>query len=320
MITPIVGVVVGRFQVDALTKGHMALLRHTEANSDKMIIFVGLRPTPANGTNPLPFDAVEMMLREKFPAATIVPIMDVGNTEAANVVWSDKLDAMIQMIAGSRKVIIFTGRDGFNRFYRGKFNVVEIESGCDDVNATEIRAQIASKVKPSRLWRQGVIYAQQNKQHHTYYAVDMACLRLTEDRRVEILLARKPNQMEWRFPGGFVEPNELFHVAAGREFFEETDLYTLDGFKIVRDFVVDDWRTKHQHGVSTKTVLCMGWYLHGTAKAKDDIAEVKWFDLVHVRHNAETLLVVEHRKDMMEVLWAHLMDKGIPTEVARRYA
>ena len=309
-----IGVVVGRFQVDALHPGHIGLLRHAAENHSKLIIFVGVRPTPANATNPLPFSTIEAMIREEHPDATVIPIQDVGPSERANVQWSKNLDNMISIIAGSLPVTLYTGRDGFNKSYRGRY-LIETVDLDDTSNATNIRATIGAQVENSRSWRRGVIWAHQNKQYHEYYTVDMACCRLTLDGRVEVLLARKPDETEWRFPGGFVEPHELFHVAAGREFHEETDLYTVDGFRIIRDFVIDDWRTRNQKGVGNKTVLCIGWYMSGTAKAKDDIAEVKWFDIIEVVKNAETLVVKEHRQEMVAALFEHLEEKGIPARI-----
>lgn len=314
-----VGVVVGRFQTDALTPGHRGLLQHAADNSSKLIVFIGLCPTPLNSRDPLPYDAVEMMVRDFVPNATILPIMDVGPGELANKQWSKNLDTAITTIAGMRPVTLFTGRDGFKRHYRGKFPVEEISVDCDKVNATAIRQKIASEIVNSRMWRKGVIWAMQNKQFHSYYAVDMAGLRITMDQRVEILLARRPNQEQWRFPGGFVEPGESFTQAAGREFFEETDLYTGDGFRLVQDFVIDDWRTRYKPGVETKTMLCVGWVTHGIPVAKDDLegGDVKWFDIVHVKHNLDKLVIENHRK-LFPAVWKHLTDSGIPPEVVKR--
>jgi ADP-ribose pyrophosphatase YjhB (NUDIX family) len=292
------GVTIGRFQVDRLHEGHGAMLDHALNNCDHLLVLVGTRPTPANATNPLPFTAVKEMIEGELQGHTILSVKD----NASNELWSQDVDKLIDACKWQQEcnnVRIFCGRDGFIPFYHGKYTIEKVDAGCDAVCASALREKIGKEIENDEAWRRGVIWAMENLQHRTYHTVDMACLHEVGDGTINILLAQKPDSDKWRFPGGFVEKGEKFIVAAGREFYEETGLYTAGGFKILDDFLIDDWRVRRQKGVDHKTVLCVGWHSHGQPKAQDDISNVAWHQLHTVIANAKEMMVSEHKAEMI---------------------
>jgi ADP-ribose pyrophosphatase YjhB (NUDIX family) len=306
------GVLIGRFQADALHTGHLGLLDHALDNCDELLVLVGRLPAPLNATNPLPFEAIEQMIGSEVRGHMIKPVTD----NASNQLWSESVDALIDEAKaekGCENVRIFCGRDGFIPYYHGKYSVNEVDLGCPQINASKIREEIGEEVENDAAWRRGVIWAMQNLQHRTYHTVDMACLHAVGDGTINILLAQKPDSDKWRFPGGFVEKGEKFVVAAGREFREETGLYTVDGFRIVDDFIIDDWRVRRQKGVDQKTVLCVGWHSHGQPKASDDISNVAWHNFIDVYKNAESMMVSEHKAEMIYAIANYLKNSRFST-------
>jgi bifunctional NMN adenylyltransferase/nudix hydrolase len=291
------GAIVGRFQVDYPTEGHRALLNTVSGKHDgRLIVVLGCPRSPLNATNPLSFECRSVMIKGYAPEATIVQQFD----ERRDEVWSAKLDAKLEAAAGGQPVIFYTGRDGFVSHYHGKYPVVELDLGIS-TTATERRQSIIKRPQFNREdFRAGIIYAMNTKHFQTYNTVDMALLYNTGSD-VEILLCRKPNETEWRFPGGFIEEalNETYAQAAAREMQEETGCVSETGWKIIKDYPMpNEWRLRKNKGVSHRTVLLYGWSVSKHAKAQDDIAEVKWFKLNEVADNVETIIVSEHRQMM----------------------
>lgn len=296
------GAVVARFQCSELTPAHIRLLKTVYELHGKIIIVLGVPRTPLNATNPLSFEARQAMVAAAckgnyFHNYTIVRQQD----ERRDDVWSTKLDTVLDAVSGG-KVTLYTGRDGFSKHYVGRFPLKELDLKMELVSATEKRAEIVENPQfDLAIFRSGIIYAMNTKHFQTYNTVDMAMFH-NNGKTTELLLCRKPNETEWRFPGGFIdeEKNETFAQAAAREMQEETGLVSEVGWTIVKDYPIpNEWRLRKNKGVSHRTILLYGYSLTKNAKAMDDIAEVKWFDLDYVVQNAETLVVSEHRQLMI---------------------
>lgn len=292
------GVIVGRFQCDVLTPGHKALIERVAKNHELTIIVVGVPATPENKSNPLNFRVREAMIREFILEPdhfVIVPLTNVRD----DLRWSQALDELVEQHIGlDGTATFYSGRDGFNQWYYGKHPVQVIDSGVE-CSATESREKIGNlSTGFTRDFRQGVIYAHQNRIHQTYETVDIALLKTFDahDRDLQILIGRKPQEDKWRFPGGFVEPGERFVDAAARELKEETDLYCEGGFSIVDDFILDEWRIRGQKGVSHRTILCAGFHSWGRAIAGDDLEFVAWYPLAYVHEKRMDMLMPEHIK------------------------
>ena len=87
-----VGVVIGRFQVDEIHAGHLNLLRTVQEKHVNVLILLGCRKTRANRDNPLNYQMREQMLREICPNAIIMPVFDCQTDE----LWSRQVDDLIR--------------------------------------------------------------------------------------------------------------------------------------------------------------------------------------------------------------------------------
>jgi bifunctional NMN adenylyltransferase/nudix hydrolase len=309
MKTPTYGAIVGRFQVDSLTHGHRKLIDRVIELHDHVIIVIGCSRTPVNATNPLSFECRKAMIERTYAGTPLIFVRQ--SDERFDDVWSQKLDAALDNVSNG-DVTLYTGRDGFSPHYKGRLRVVELNLGCDFINATEIRQRIVdTPTFDSKDFRAGMIYAMNTKHFQTYTTVDMALLYNTGEK-VQILLCRKPNELTWRFPGGFVEEaqNETFAQAAAREMQEETGAMSENGWKIVGDYPLpNEWRLRNNKGVSHRTILLYGFAMSRYAKADDDIADVQWFDLDYVIEHADEIITNEHRIMMVNDVFKSLTEK-----------
>ncbi len=296
-----VGVVVGRFQVDELHDGHMRLLTLVNVTHENMLVLVGVRPAEPSDTNPLNFMDRYTMIREKFPTALVLPIMDKRDDK----VWSRQVDSLIDATYGYGTGAVFhVGRDSFQDHYHGKFRVEEHDFGIDDVVAKDIRNEIKDRTLTTAEGRAGAIKAAMNQTHRTTMMVDMFMVRPDGEGDFEILMGKKEGEDLWRLPGGRVDPGESFAHAAAREMFEETGMATSGGvvnWTYIGDFNIEDWRCRDTDRVSYRTVLMTAEYFSGKAEGADDLPEVQW-----IRRDAfalnEKMVVEEH---------VHLITAGI---------
>jgi bifunctional NMN adenylyltransferase/nudix hydrolase len=312
---PTLGVVIGRFQVDQLTDGHLALLDHVSQRNTHMLVLVGDRNSPATATNPLSFAQRRAMILEDYSQAFVMPVDD----HQSNAVWSKKLDNLIWTVQAAGpygRVTLYCGRDGFAPHYSGHYPVTPLNFGMDGVSATARREWIAEQYDPIKdkatnpiTFRRGIIHSMMHLPHRIYLTVDIACTRKGEDGNLEICMGQREwEAYVWRLPGGFVEKDESFHGAARREFQEETSAW-IEGVDIVGDFPINDWRLRGATGVSHKTILChgAGW---GNIKADDDVARVEWKSMVELIGNPE-LVVPEHRDMFFKGLVPYLQCKKL---------
>ena len=292
------GVIIGRFQCANLTGGHIALInevvdRHGFENT---IIIVGDRKTPATSTNPLSYECRKIMIERVYPGIQIMRQWDCRTNEE----WSTSLDALIGGIVRDKSVTLYHGRDSFQKHYLGKYPTEEINTGII-CTATEHRQDIAKNpLFYSRTFREGIIYAHSSQWPRFHTTVDIAVMK-GKPMDHQLLLGRKPNETEWRFPGGFVENNETFEQAARRELKEETGLDCELVLRNLGDFIIDDWRVRDAKGeVTHRTVLFLAEYIFGVTdpKAADDLKDVQWWAWKNVK---PSMLVKEHRQLMMKL-------------------
>lgn len=303
-----VGVVVGRFQVHKLHEGHIGLINHALALSDRVIIFVGNSPLKNSTANPLDFRSREQMLRSTFWAQrdrlTILYINDTGDNES----WASDLDNQIATHttpAELSSVILFGGRDSFVPHYEdgnGMYDSMYFDEVVE-VPGTDIRKQIAtSDARDSEDWRAALIYASQDRFPTSYQCVDVAVLRKMSARdnewnevmRTDILLGRKKHDKLLRFFGGFVDPSDAsLEAAVRREVAEEAGGISVDSPRYVGSANVEDWRyAREPDGI--KTALFTVTYQWGKPEPTDDLAggEVKWVPIADLK---PTIIVPQHR-------------------------
>jgi len=272
-----VGVVIARFQVAELTEGHKHLLSTVYDRHNSVLVLLGCNGTNSStSNNPLDFEARRLMVNAFMPDATVVGINDSN----CDTQWSSDVDKAISVNTSiSSKAYLYGGRDSFVHYYKGRHDVVEIDS-IVGYSGTESRKDIADGTsKSSVCFRKGAIWATQNRYPTAYPVVDVAILN---DNADTILLGKKPGEKLWRLPGGFVDPKSGFSENAlentvVREVAEETSLEIAD-IKYVGSFFVEDWRYDSEPDC-IMSVLFMAKYVFGVPTAGDDLEEVKWFDL-----------------------------------------
>lgn len=298
------GVIIGRYQIDALHLGHIECIREVANRHSRTLILIGDRDTPATDTIPLPAFVRHAMLAQHFPDTPIIPVMDDSSDE----VWSQNVDAIVRSMAGPTGAILYSGREGFIPHYSGRYETLQLEIGKDHISASERRQDIAARPYiHDQKFRAGMIYQMQHLIPRTYETVDVAMLRLNSEKKVEVLLARKPRTKKWRFPGGHVETTETTLQAARREMHEETSLSLESDPKLIGEFLVKDWRVRDTSKAVYRTFMYAGWFTWGTAIAADDIEEVKWFDVNVLTVSPTCLQVVpEHQTLLYEGLMGYL--------------
>lgn len=293
-----VGIIVGRFQVDELTDGHKQLFDGVQASHQRVIVFLGLSPCKCTVNNPLDFEARKLLINELYPKFEVYYIKDIGS----DIVWSDTLDAMIKEHLYTEKMVgiaahtetacLYGSRDSFLQYYSGSFPCRELEQEVF-VSGSERRKQLATNVNKSKDFRHGVIWATMNQWPACLPTVDMA---IFNDDGTRILLGRKKHESEYRFIGGFGEPNETYELTATRETLEEANI-TVQKMDYVKSFVINDWRYKSEvNKITTSLFEITKWT--GNPAPGDDIHELRWFPF-----NTHLLgsVVLEHR-EMLDYL------------------
>lgn len=273
---PSVGVVVGRFQIDNLHDGHMRLLTYVSVGHERMLVLIGVRHAEASDTHPLSFEDRHEMIRQSFPNAIVLPVVDVGN----DAIWSDRVDTLIQSVYGYGVDAVFhVGRDSFEEHYLGKFPIEEHDFEVPHLEARDVRDEIKNRTLTTPDARAGAIKAVMNQAHRTTMMVDMFMVRSDGNNDFEVLMGKKDGEDLWRLPGGRVDPGETFRAAASREMAEETEMFTSSGltsWAYIADYIVPDWRCRDTEQISYKTVLMTAEYFSGYAQAGDDLVEVAW--------------------------------------------
>lgn len=270
-----IGVIVGRFQTPRLTEAHIDLIETVCKKHAKVIIFLGLSPIVATKNNPLDYEARKRMIQERFNDVTILYVNDNPSDE----VWSANLDRMLadsHLTGPSKSITLYGSRDSFLKGYHGKHNTEELIPETT-VSATELRRISGNRVKGTVDFREGVIWATQNRYPSTFPTVDIG---IVDKNTRRILFGRKPNSPNYCFVGGFADPEDLsFEHSAAREVLEETNLaIPEERFHYVGSTKINDWRYRAEED-KIKTILFLAEYTIGEARAGDDLAETKWFSL-----------------------------------------
>lgn len=278
-----VGVIVGRFHVHELHQGHKDLINFVLNRHSKVIVFLGLSPCKSTVKNPLDFETRKQLLLQHYPDLIILYIKD----QKEDAVWSKNLEEQIgDVVSPTQTVTLYGSRDSFISHYSGKYKCIEMEQEVFS-SGTDVRKTICNKIKSSSDFRAGAIWATSNQYPKAIPTVDIA---IFNDDYSKLLLARKSNEEEYRFVGGFVSPGENYETAAKREVIEETHLEVGD-LKYICSEYVDDWRYKKETDKIT-TAFFIVKVIYGRPTPDDDIAELKWFSLTDIKEN---MLVPNHR-------------------------
>lgn len=262
-----IGVIVGRFQVPELHNGHLDLINGVMAQHKRVVILLGVSAALVTRNNPLDFVTRKEMLLHHFPNISVLSIPDMSSDKN----WSAELDRRVREACPIGSVLLYGSRDSFIPSYSGHFSVKEIGPSMS-ISGTELRREVSREIKASADFRSGVIFAAYNQYPKVYATVDVAIVN--ENR---VLLGRKPNQEKFRFIGGFSDPtDDCYETAARREAMEETGL-TVEDVRYIGSAKIDDWRYRSEED-KIISLFFLGYGAFGTAEAKDDIAELRWFE------------------------------------------
>jgi len=288
-----IGVIVGRFQVQDLHEVHKGLIQHVIDKHKKVIILLGVSPLPTTSNNPLDYQTRELMIRKHFPEVVISYVKDMSRDE----VWSTNLDNRIKDLnSAPLTVALYGGRDSFIKHYKGRFDTIELEP-VQYISGTKSRDMV--KVRQSESFREGVIWATKNRFPVNYVTVDIA---IFNDDASKILLARKEGEIQYRFVGGFSDPDSPnLEADARREVREEANI-EISTPQYVLSQRINDWRYRGEvDSVCTTLFICK--YLYGKIQPQDDIVELRWFP---VQDDLYKTMLDGHGK-----MYSELLKRGI---------
>lgn len=140
------GVIVGRYQIDQLHEGHYKLIHQAQSENDKLLIVIGNSPAKLTLSNPLSFEVREKMILNIFGDKK--PIIVRLSDQKSDQVWSSKLDELIEKGTHNSydKITLYCGRDGFKKYYIGKYQVKEVTFGIDFISASVQRSFIHDRI------------------------------------------------------------------------------------------------------------------------------------------------------------------------------
>ncbi len=282
------GCIVGRFQVNDLHDGHMELFRQVRARHNAVIVFIGINQGGLSQNDPLDYATRRAMIQAKFPDFIVLPLSDCRTDKE----WSRNLDAQISAVIGPGTATLYGGRDSFVPHYSGKLSPVELAlpPETQKVSGTDIRKEFSNKVIESPEFRAGLIYAMYHRWPEVLPCVDVA---IFSDDESELLLGQKPGESQWRFIGGHYEKKHGTYEAAARsKVMEETGL-DLMSLIYLGSANIDDWRysSSADHNLTTAFFKGRSMTKGGTGRisfgrAKDDIAQVRWFKFDQLSESA----------------------------------
>lgn len=292
-----IGVVIGRFQIDTLHKGHISLLDHVTKNHKKVIVFLGVAVGEHKEDQALGYATREKMIKGAYPDVVVQPLKDMADDQK----WSEQIDNKIREVYHHGSVVLYGGRDSFIPYYKGKFKTENVGNIINVTeSATKRREEIKREVRDSADFRAGIIYHAANSYPNAFPCVDIAVVKDSQEDGRSLLLCRKIDEKLYRFPGGFVDPQDKsYESAARRELTEEVGSLEVSNPEYVTSMQVDDWRYRNSKNKIIASLFKFQ-FIYGSPKAQDDICEVKWFKINELENNLE-LIVVEHRP-LMEAL------------------
>lgn len=288
-----IGVICGRFHFHELQPAHIDLIQKVIDKHEKTLIILGLSPVRNSLINPLEFKHRKAVINEVFPNLEVHYIDDNRD----DIVWSKNLDKQVsKWTSPGQTVTIYGGNDNLLKVYKGKYPTAELESDIF-VSSAEIRRNIINSYPPTKDFRAGLIAATGLRYPTCFTAVDIA---VYDSVKKQILLARKPGEKQYRFVGGFSDPqNDSFESDAVRELKEETGLVvSVDDLTYLGTAKIPDWRYAPPSVDCIKSIFYLAEYQGGVPQADDDIEETKWHKIMDI---TEDIVVYEH-KILVELL------------------
>lgn len=274
-----VGVVIGRFQVADLHQGHLDIFKRAISENGKLLVILGNSHLIHTRRDPLDYPTRLKMIQSHFPEA----IVSFVKNRETNEQWSKDIDKLIHDIFPNDIAILYGGRDSFIPCYSGKHECVEVHS-YNVESGTQIRNRLETEILSTPDFRQGIIYSAMNRFPRLNGTVDIA---LVDPDNKTIALGKKPQEISWRFFGGFVDiRDESYEMAAKRELSEECPGIEVGNWYSLGSCRVEDWRYA---GVEDSEYIMTSFFycekLFGTSNGGDDIGSVKWFPIEDLKNN-----------------------------------
>lgn len=271
-----IGVMVARFQVDELHKGHHYVIKQVTENHRKKIIFLGVPRFIGTTRNPLDFDSRKKMVQKDYPDVIILALPD----QSDDVRWANELDKRVREVYPHGDVLLYGSRDSFIPYYKkakGEFQTKELEP-LGKFKGTDIRKLISEEVKASKDFRSGVIYQAHNSYSIVRPTVDIAVL----NEEGKVLLVKKHDESKYRFIGGFVKTeDENLLESAKRVVANEIGKGDCRDFKLLTTMKINDWRFCGENDtVMTTFFKCKKMYK--VVEPGKGISELKWFNINEV--------------------------------------
>lgn len=277
-----VGVIIGRFQVPALTEAHKTLVQ-TVAEKEQGLVVVLLGVSVNDGRcpeNPLTFMQRAKLFANMPQNVMVLPLMDCP-TDAE---WSEQVDTILHTAYPPDRynVTLYGGRKSFRESYCGRNSCVDIDLNIQ-VSGTEARFAVQEADTPEFL--AGQVYALQTQYPKVYPTVDCVIWRKRDETRpTEILLIQRPDTKEWSFPGGFVDPEDAsYALACAREVYEELGLSNEYGLDCVGSVRVNDWRYRGTRDKIITTVFVMQYAWGPVRPNPEEVQDYQWVPVSDVR-------------------------------------
>jgi bifunctional NMN adenylyltransferase/nudix hydrolase len=166
-----VGVIVARFQVPSLHKGHTYLIDYAVTRSDVVLIFLGYKVNQPDTKNPYTLSVRKGMLMQMLRTMGIIDsvvVSDIEDHPISNELWSEDLDKKIsehiqEIYDEEVHVTLYGSRDSFVRSYYGKYEVAtvdELQEGGESLSGTKLRQKVLlmNEEELTREHREGIVY------------------------------------------------------------------------------------------------------------------------------------------------------------------
>jgi bifunctional NMN adenylyltransferase/nudix hydrolase len=290
-----VGIIIGRFQTNRLTRMHEYIIDTVRDKHSRTIIFIGESPIVGTFKNPIPYRYRAMFMQKHYPHLEIYPLYD----NPSDIAWSNTLDSTIsKLLQPNQTAILYGSRDSFIPHYSGKFKTVELESPNEGISATEIREDIVMNYRNVNSdFLAGMIAATAFRYPTAFQAVDIC---IVDEAKSQVLMGKKAGSTKWQFIGGFSDPtSKSLEEDAKREVREEANV-EVDDIKYISSTLINNWRYRDGPD-KIKTALFIAKYIFGAPKAGDDIVDVKWIPLENLFSEMDELVVDEHH-ELVEML------------------
>lgn len=244
-------------------EGHEKLFKQMFERGKNVIIFLACDHSFPSKKNPLSFEDRRFMIERSLAnmgyANRAVSIAALPN-QRKNAPWAANLDRMIRTLTQNphietNQVALFHSRDGFGRHYtpHGRFSVIYVPEVAN-ISATKIREEAARTRAISIGHMEGKVLQQERMPVLTLIQVRA----IIKNRHGDVLMVKydEPNDMGYRFPGGYFAPNKDKDLVACLKRKMEEKFVGVNSMSpvIVGTTAVEDWR-HGENGASVQAVV-----------------------------------------------------------------